>query len=552
MVVAAAIAFLAIVSTCSAEWDYIVVGAGASGCASAGGLAEDGSSVLVVEAGAPTTWDFGGRIQQEYFTKFGGDTDVTVFDVPGEALGIQSMDGYWWDTIPWGAQGKGVGGSGAMNLALAFQPSPDDFDDWPPGWQYPDMQPFFEEVIEATSVSATPSTDGKLYNQAVGDVLDRVATNQLGFEKKPLNEDVGARGNTTSLAEFYIKGGQRFESCLAFLLPSINSGANLKLMTGSMVSRIIFDKVGQASGVQLEDGTEIMLNGGGKLVLAAGPFNTPKLLMYSGIGPASELERLDMGGMVENSKDFWVANEELGISMHDHVLSVMQIKAPDDGTNYLRNLNDVEAQSDYFNERTNALTQSGVVRMAFLSKPGLSVPAIEIAAMDVTFGGPFPIENCASCFEVFILPLKPASRGDFQIKTDGEDCGCGGQTCKAGDFCMPEMYLSTQGDVEELVWAIKTVGDAFEEEGFEVLTPGSVDEAGIRSYIESDPRSKFNARHYAGSCALGRCTDADLKVEGTENVFVVDSSVFPTPVRAHNVLTAITVGRKAVGHIKSA
>lgn len=87
------------------EWDFIVVGAGPAGCAVAAGLAQDGCRVLVLEAGPPTAWDFGGRDQKHYFTKFGGDKEVTVHDVPGEGLGLQFNSSYWWDTVPWGAQG---------------------------------------------------------------------------------------------------------------------------------------------------------------------------------------------------------------------------------------------------------------------------------------------------------------------------------------------------------------------------------------------------------------------------------------------------------------
>lgn len=90
------------------EWDYIVVGAGASGCAVSSGLAEDGSRVLVLEAGGPTTWAFGGRDQRDYFTQFGGNTEVTVLDVPGEVLNLPMNTSYFWDTVPWGAQGGAV------------------------------------------------------------------------------------------------------------------------------------------------------------------------------------------------------------------------------------------------------------------------------------------------------------------------------------------------------------------------------------------------------------------------------------------------------------
>lgn len=73
---------------------------------------------------------------------------------------------------------------------------------------------------------------------------------------------------------------------------------------------------------------------------------------------------------------------------------------------------------------------------------------------------------------------------------------------------------------------------------------------GLADFVDNNPGARANCRHYAGTCTLGQCTDCDLKLVGTENVYVVDSSTFPTPLRAHNVITAIAVGRKAVHHVK--
>ena len=73
---------------------------------------------------------------------------------------------------------------------------------------------------------------------------------------------------------------------------------------------------------------------------------------------------------------------------------------------------------------------------------------------------------------------------------------------------------------------------------------------GLTDFIENNPAARVLAQHYAGTCSIGQCTDSDLKVVGTENVYVVDSSLFPTPVRAHNVITTIALGRKAVHHVR--
>lgn len=541
------IALLCLARGCSADFKYIVVGAGPAGCAVSAGLADDGSSVLVLEAGQATMWEFGGRNQKDYFTQFGGDTSVTVFDVPFEHSKLGEYGSYWWDTAPWTRQGKGIGGSGAVNAGLAFKGVPQDFETWPPGWSYGDLNGYYEEAIGKMGVSAFQSTDGKLYNQEAGDALDSVMQNQFGFEKRALNGP-GPRAKSTSNAEYYVKGGQRFESCLTFLRPALNSGdKNIKLMTDSTVKRIILSEMGQALGVELIDGTEILVSLGGKVILAAGPLNTPKVLMYSGIGPSKELERLNAKGLILNPEYLWVKNEEVGVGMHDHMAALIQVKAPDGGK---RTAWDPTAAQDFFNSRSNYFTQFGVSRLAFMPKPGSTNPDIEVWASSFTsFGQP---GVCDSCFEFFVMPMQPKSRGNLQIKTDDLDCPCGGQVCRTGDFCSPLKYLSNPADVDDMIWAVKTVANGFAADGYEVVTPAAIDDAGVRAYVGYDPRSTLIIRHHGGSCALGRCTDGDLKVKGTQNIFVVDSSTFPTPISAHNVLTTIAIGRKAVNHVRYA
>lgn len=90
------------IHTVLGEWDYIVVGAGASGCAIAPTLAEDGRRVLVLEAGGYTAWDFGGEDQS---AGFGELKSSTVFDVPGEAARLRGKEGNWWHNLPWGFAG---------------------------------------------------------------------------------------------------------------------------------------------------------------------------------------------------------------------------------------------------------------------------------------------------------------------------------------------------------------------------------------------------------------------------------------------------------------
>ena len=89
------------------KYDFVIVGAGASGCIVAPGLAGTGKKVLLLEAGGPTAWKFGGREQADFFSRHEGNKNFTVFDMPGMTAKLRKLKAYWWETIPWALQGGG-------------------------------------------------------------------------------------------------------------------------------------------------------------------------------------------------------------------------------------------------------------------------------------------------------------------------------------------------------------------------------------------------------------------------------------------------------------
>lgn len=116
----------------------------------------------------------------------------------------------------------------------------------------------------------------------------------------------------------------------AYLLPELVDRTNIKLESNAEVRRILFSSKGKASGVELMSGAEMSLGQNGKLVIASGPLNTPKLLMLSGIGPQEEIERLHRNGMVLNPSQLWIANEEVGANFHDHSISSIVVQVPEE------------------------------------------------------------------------------------------------------------------------------------------------------------------------------------------------------------------------------
>lgn len=534
------------------NWDYIVVGAGAAGCTVAPELAASGKSVLVLEAGLETAWAFGGRDNQ---ATFGTLNSETVFDVPGENERIRRNRNYWWSNVPWGLNGRGIGGSGMMNGAATFIPSPDDFRSWPWGWKYFQIEPNFRTTLSKLSVTTTPSSDGQLYVQGSAEAFEKMAKNRLGLREVGINDNPHDRVGTFSRNEVTAKSGKRMDACLAFLLPAMNSNTNLKLMTDAEVKRITFEPMGTARGVILKkDNSEIFLNPGGKLVLTAGTFQTARLLQISGVGSRSELERLQRAGLVLNGEKYWIINDEVGQRLHDHSFSQMTFQVPNVNGfafRYAKFQNDPTAGPMYISNQKGPYAQYGPVRLGFLAQDGNTSPDVELLVMTSGVEGSHD-RDCDTCFRILVMNLRPRAREPFQIKTPDMQCDCGGATCATGDICKPKLYLTNQDDVAVLQWAYERIVDAALAEGYKVLTPIQHDKEGIADFLKNNGEAKFSASHWAGSCKLGECTDMNLKVKGTSNIFVADSSVFPNPVRAHNVATVIAVAHKAGGIIRGA
>ncbi|GMH43991.1 hypothetical protein BSKO_11925 [Bryopsis sp. KO-2023] len=540
----------------SAEWDYIVVGGGASGCVVGPELARDGKKVLLLEAGGPTSWAFGGRTQKPFFKRFEerGDANFTVFDMPGENERIRHFKKYWWQTTPWTRQGRGIGGSGMMNGALTFIPSPQDFDEWPSSWNFTEMEPFYRSTFQRMSLTTKPSSDGKRYAQGAGKAFDRMTRKRMGMKKTALNDDPRNRINTISYPEVSVRHGQRLDACMAYLLPALETG-NIELMMNSEVGRILFKSKGVASGVVLKDsGEEILLKKGGKLVITAGTFLTARLLMLSGIGPRPEVRRLYRHGLIQAPRKYWIRNNALGVGIHDHLFTMLTFRAPDvkDFTfRYWTESYSKRCLAQYFRSRKNAYAQYGPIRLGFIARRGQTAPEVELLGLPSGEEGS-GATDCGNCFRIMLMLLSPKARDNFHLKYSNSTCDCGGADCRPGDVCKPDLYLSNKKDKETIMWAVRKVVKAAKKEGYEVLRPSPVEmesKASLEEHLDTAWSSRLPAHHFAGTCRVGACTDGDLKVKGTDNIYVADSSLFPAPVRAHNVGTVFAVALKAAGHI---
>jgi choline dehydrogenase-like flavoprotein len=311
----------------TSTFDYIVVGAGTTGCVVAARLGAHGYSVLLLEAGASGTApevaeaiDDPTRVFEAIFAYDGRDTStphrISKFYAIEPQAGLNSRR----IAIH---QGKVCGGGSAINGMIHVRGSRHDYDLWAQlgnrGWCYKDVLPFFKKSENFTGgASLYHGVDGPVHvtivpkpSRAARAFID--AAGKFFPESRPDWDFNGARqDNAAGLYQVALDPSGRRSSAAAAYLRSHPAPRSLTIKTGAEVSRIVVES-GRAIGVECrEDGAVRTYRADGEVIVSAGPFESPKLLMLSGIGPADHLRGLDL-------RDVKSDLPGVGQNLHDHV-----------------------------------------------------------------------------------------------------------------------------------------------------------------------------------------------------------------------------------------
>lgn len=508
--------------------DYIIIGAGAAGCVLAHRLVTEGRQrVLLIEAGEADD------LPAIHATDLGSMTSLWG---PGaqnwghETVPQRGMDGRRVSI----AQGRGLGGGSAINAMMYVRGNRRDYDRWAAmgaeGWGHADVLPYFRR--SETYVGGEDTFRGRTGALRVIDMPQTseaaacflAAAAETGLSTGAGDPNGAWQENTAFLYQSTrIDADRRCSTATAFLDP-LRGNPLLTIATGTRATRIVIEG-GTATGVEvIADGQTRRLTCTHEVIVAAGTFATPHLLMLSGIGPAEHLAEHGIA-LVQDSPG-------VGQNLSDHLLLSVAFKA----------LHDLAPPQ--------LLSEAGIFVSSGLAADDTASPDLQFFFGPIQYADPQYLEEGPGITFVPIL-AQPASTGSV--------------TLASPDPCdLPRVdpgYLTEPADVAVLVEGVRMARRMAQASAFDglrghELAPGASvtsDEA-LAAYVRASASTVW---HPVGTCRMGApddpmaVVDPRLRVRGIGGLRVADASVMPTITAGNTNATVIMIGEKAADLILS-
>ncbi|MEW6645267.1 MAG: GMC family oxidoreductase N-terminal domain-containing protein [Pseudomonadota bacterium] len=530
------------------EFDYIIVGAGASGCVLAARLSEDPKvRVGLFEAGGP---------DDAMLLHIPGANVVTGTDPrynwayqtePNPGLGGRAL--YW-------AQGRVVGGSGAINGMMYMRGHRSDYDRWEKegcaGWGYDGVLPFFRKAeTNERGESELHGGNGPLQVSAgrstapVCDLFLQAASTYGLPLTDDLNQDMPQGFGHVDMT---IGGGRRSSTAAAYLRPA-RGRSNLSLLVNAPTLKVTIAK-GEARGIEFlhngERRTAIARHG---VILAGGAVNSPQLLMLSGIGDATELT--SHGIKVEADRP------QVGRNLQNHPMYRLMYTTtkPVSAYNHVRPLGALKAGAHYLFARGGVLSRGLFPTSGFFhavaGDPATEIqvcmaPALVIRRKPGLFGI-LPSEHG---FTLLLNHGSPFSRGEIRLKSADP-------LAHAAIF---SNFFSDPRDIRILARGARKARDIVHcaplgpmlGRELQPSRPLQTDED-----FANDIRATATTHyHPVGTCRMGDDADAvvdpQLRVRGVDRLYVADASIMPTLINGNTYAASIMIGEKAAHIISGA
>ncbi|GLR66954.1 dehydrogenase [Acidocella aquatica] len=529
--------------------DYVVIGAGTAGCAIAARLSEDSrNKVVLLEAG-------------------GYDNHPYLHMPPGFLQALKNPDLTWQYlsesepnlnnrtiSLP---RGKVLGGGSSINGMIHIRGNRWDFDRWrdefdATGWGYDDVLPYFRKSENSWlgqgpfHGAGGPVQVNRVVNKDIFTAEIHAAAIALGYNTS--NDYDGALNEGFAEAQVAIDSrGRRSSSARAYIRPNLNR-PNLRVIDKATITRLVIENRRARAVEFVKDGQTFRHTANAEIILSAGAYNSPKILLLSGAGPAEELRAQGITPIIDLPG--------VGKNLQEHPRMPLQYAASGPFT-FINQLRWDRAAISVLNWALfgkgpfASQVCSGILLLK--TQPDIPAPDIQLlftpTRIDANLWFPYFTKPQIHCFYTTVCQLRPYSRGEVTLRS-------------ANPAASPKIRLNLLSDARDytvLRDGIRLARKLFATEPQKSLVK---EEMLPGAHAQTDEQLNVSIRdllgithHPVGTCAMGQSNlsvvDPQLRVRGVEGLRVADASIMPTIVSANTNAASLMIGEKAADLIKS-
>jgi choline dehydrogenase-like flavoprotein len=526
------------------EFDYVVVGGGSAGCVVASRLSEDPQvSVCLLEAG-------------------GTGNNWMVKAPLGLAIMVPSTKNNWaFETVPqpglnnrrgYQPRGKSLGGSSAINAMVYIRGHRSDYDQWArlgnTGWAFDDVLPYFRKSENNEALNdAYHGAGGPLNvsNLRTGNPFQQHFLEAAKLLQLPFNPDFnGAQQYGVGNYQVTQSNGERWSASRAYLEPNL-SRPNLKVITQALAQKVIFSGKRATTVAFRRAGKTETVKARSEIILSGGAFQSPQLLMLSGIGDAAHLKAFGID-IVHHAPG-------VGQNLQDHIDFAFSYRSRsiDNFGFTAAGIRRLLKEIGHYRRNGRGMVTSNIAECGGFLKtdPDLDVPDIQLHFSMAIADNHGRTRHRGHGFGCHVCLLRPKSRGTVMLASAEP---------AAAPLIDPKFYHHGD-DIEVMLKAFKITRRIMEAEPLakwrtmEMYSGNARSDDDIRTILRDRSDTVY---HPVGTARMGTdeiaVVDPHLRVRGVENLRVVDASIMPTLIGGNTNAPTIMIGEKAADMIRAA